>query len=108
MKIKYLRANQGNFMTKGLYKAITKCPRLQNKVLRDRTEASRNKYKKQRHFCVNLLKKAKKNHFANVDLNSGLDNKKFWQNVKPLFSSKIKAKTTIKLIENNEAIDNEI
>ena len=54
------------------------------------------------------MKKAKKDHFANLDVNSVLDNRKFWQNVKPLFSNKVKAKTTIKLIENGETIDNEI
>ena len=54
------------------------------------------------------MKKAKKDHFANLDVNSVLDNRKFWQNVKPLFSNKVKAKTTIKLIENDETIDNEI
>ena len=53
-------------------------------------------------------KKAKKDHFANLDVNSVLDNRNFWQNVKPLFSNKAKAKTTIKLIENDEMIDNEI
>ena len=36
------------------------------------------------------------------------DNKKFWQIVKPLFSNKVKAKTTITLVENNEIIDDEI
>ena len=108
MKIKYLRANQGKFMTKGLHKAIMKRSRLRNKFLRDRTEMSRKEYKKQRNFCVNLLKKAKKDHFANLDVNSVLDNRKFWQNVTPLFSNKVKAKTTIKLIENGETIDNEI
>ena len=54
------------------------------------------------------MKKVKKYHFANLDLNSVLDNRKFWQNVKPLFSNKVKAKTTIILIENDEMIDNEI
>ena len=82
--------------------------RLWNKFLRDRTETSRKEYKKQINFCVSLLKKAKKDHFANLDVNSVLDNRKFWQNVKPLFSNKVKAKTTIKLIENDETIDNEI
>ena len=86
-----MRANQGKFMTKGLHKAIMKRSRLQNKFLRDRTETSRKEYKKQRNFCVNLLKKAKKDHFANLDVNSVLDNRKFWQNVKPLFSNKVKA-----------------
>ena len=36
------------------------------------------------------------------------DNKKFWQIVKPFFSDKVKAKTTVKLFENNEMIDDEI
>ena len=56
-----------------------------------------------------MLKKwPKKDHFANLDVNSVLGNRKFWQNVKPLFSNKVKAKTNIKLIENDETIDNEI
>ena len=54
------------------------------------------------------MKKAKKDHFANLDVNSVLDNREFWQNVKPFFLSKYKAKTTMKLIENDEMIDNEI
>ena len=91
MKVKDLRANQRKFMTKGLHKAIMKRSRLQNKFLRDRTETSQKEYKKQRTFCVNFLKKAKKDHFANLDVNSVLDNRKFWQNVKPLFSNKVKA-----------------
>ena len=31
----------------------------------------------------------------------------FWQNVKPLFSNKVKAKTVIKLVENDVMIDDE-
>ena len=108
MKLKYPRANHGKFMTKGLHKAIMKRSRLRNKFLRDRTETSRKEYKKQRNFCVDLLKKAKKDHFENPDVNYVLDNRKFWQNVKPLFSNKVKTKTTIKLIENDETTDNEI
>ena len=95
-------------MTKGLHKAIMKSSRLRKTFLRDRTETSRKEYKKQRNFCVKLLKKAKKDHLANLDVNSVLDNRKVWQNVKPLFSNKVKAKTTIKLIENDETTDNEI
>ena len=33
------------------------------------------------------------------------DNKKFWQTVKPFFSDKVKAKTVIKSVENDEMID---
>ena len=64
MKQKYLRANQGRFMTKNLHKAIMKRSRLRNKFLSDRTEISRKEYKKQRNFCVNLLKRAKKRTFC--------------------------------------------
>ena len=35
------------------------------------------------------------------------DNKKFWQTVKLLFFNKIKAKTVIKLAENDAMIDDE-
>ena len=90
MKIKYLTANQRKLMTKSLHKAIMKRSRLWNKFLCDRTEKSQKEYKKQRNFWVNLLKKAKKDHFANLDVNSVLDNRKFWENVKPLFSNKVK------------------
>ena len=52
-------------------------------------------------------KKKKKSHFTNLDLNSVLDNRKFWPNVKPLFANKVKTTQTIKLIENDEMIDDE-
>ena len=55
------------------------------------------------------MKKARKTkHFANLDINSVLDNKKFWQNIKTLSSNKVKAKPTIRLIENDKMIDNKI
>ena len=95
-------------MTKNLHKAIMKRSRLRKKFLSNRTEMSRKEYKKQRKFCVNLLKRAKKEHFANLDMNSISDNKKYWQIVKPLFSNKVKGKTTIKLVGNDEMIDDKL
>ena len=99
MKQKYLRANQGRFITKYLHKAIMKRSRLWNKFLRDRTDISREEYKKQRNICVNLLKKAEKDHFTDLDIKPVTDDKKLWQTVKPLFSNKVKDKTVIKLVE---------
>ena len=64
MKIKCLRANHGKFMTKGLHNEIMKRSRLPVKFLRDRTETSQKEYKKQRSFCVNLLKKSQKRPFC--------------------------------------------
>ena len=89
LKQKYLRGNQGRFMTKDPHKAIMKHSRLKIKFLRDRTDVSREEYKKQRYLCVSLSKKAKKDHFANLDIKSMTDNKKFWQTVKLLFSIKV-------------------
>ena len=53
------------------------------------------------------MKKAKKDHFANLNIKSVTDNKKFWQTVKPLFSNKAKAKTVVKLVESDAMIENE-
>ena len=94
MKQMYLRANQERFITKNLYKAIMKRSRLRNRILSDWTEMSRKEYKNQ--------------HFANLKVNAISDNKKFWQIVKPLFSNKVKTKTTIKLVENNEMKNDKI
>ena len=53
------------------------------------------------------MKKAKKYHFTNLDVKYKTDNKKFWQIVKPLFANKVKAKTILKLVENDKVIDDE-
>ena len=54
------------------------------------------------------MKKATKEHFANFDVSYMSDNKKSCKIVKLFFSNKLKAITTIKLIEKNKIIDDEI
>ena len=81
--------------------------RLRNTFLRDGTDISREEYKKHRNLCDSLLEKVKKDHYGNLDITFVTHNKKFWQTVKPLFSNKVKAKTIIKLVENDEMIDDE-
>ena len=56
MKQKYLRANQGRFMTKDLHKAIMKRSRLRNKVLRYGTDISKEEYKNRINLCVSHAK----------------------------------------------------
>ena len=46
--------------------------------------------KKQRNFCVTLLRKIKRNYFKNVNTQDITDNKKFWKNIWPYFSDKDK------------------
>ena len=93
-------------MTKNLHKVNMKRSKLRNKFLNDRTEMSPKEYKKQRNFSVHILKRAKKEHLQ-ILMQIPYQIKRFWQIVKPLFLNKVKVKTSIKLVENKEAIDNE-
>ena len=73
VKQKYLR----EIYDKRLHKAIMKRPKLRNKFLRDRTNISREEYRKQINLCVSLLKKAKKDQICktNLDIKSVTVNK---------------------------------
>ena len=51
-----------------------------------------------------LLRKAKKQHFSNLEPKLTTDNKKFWKSVKPLFSDKITVKEIINLTENGKIL----
>ena len=85
IKKKYLSANQGEFMSKELNKAIMTRSRLRNKYLKEKSADSKIAYDKQRNYCVNLLRRTKKKYFANINISSMTDNKKFRKTVKPLF-----------------------
>ena len=78
-----------------------------NTLLKEKSDSARKAYTLQRNFCVNLLRKTKKNYFANLDVNSITDNRKFWQTVKPLFSNKLPHKETINLSENGQLLSND-
>ena len=106
-KKKYIRANQSNFMTRKLSKAIMKRSKLRNRFLKEKSEASRKAYNIQRNYCVNLLKKTKREYFANIKINNIADNKKFWQTVRPLFSDEINHRETINLIDNEITLSND-
>ena len=94
-------------MTKELSKAIMRRTKLRNQFLKKRTSEAKLKYNKQRNLCVNLLRKAKRNHYENLDLKDVDDNKKFWTTVKPLFCSKIKSVESITLDENGKLVRDE-
>ena len=55
-KLKYVRSNNCNFMTKELRKAIMNRSKLRNKFLKTRNEESK---RRQRNLCVSLLRKNK-------------------------------------------------
>ena len=53
----------------------SKCPNVYNE----------DSYKKQRNYCVNLLRREKKKYYEHLDINNITDNKKFWKHMKPFF-----------------------
>ena len=107
LKKKHLRANHASFVTREFRKAVMKRARLRNVYLKKRTEATKAAYNYQRNICVSLLRKSKRSYFENLNVKLVRDNKKFWKNVAPLFSNKIKSKERITLIENENIISSD-
>ena len=62
-KESYARYNQAKFMNKILQKAIMNRSRLLNRYIKEKIEATRSAYKRQRNFCVKLLRKTKKEFY---------------------------------------------
>ena len=108
MKKKYLRANQEEFKTKELRKAIMTRSRLCNRYLKEKSADSKIAYHKQRNYCVNISRTTKKNYFASINISSITGNKKFWKTVKPLFSDKIFHQETINLVENGTILSDDL
>ena len=63
-------------MNKTLSQAIMQRTKLRNKFLKDPTEHNKISYTKQRNWCVSLLRKGKKEYFANLNEKDIIDNKK--------------------------------
>ena len=89
-------------MTRELSKAIMKRSKLRKRFLKEKEkgEVSRRAYTTQRNYCVNLMRKTKREYFANIKINNIADNKKLWQTIKPLFSDEVNHRETINLIDN--------
>ena len=77
-------------MNKTLSKAFMHRSKLKNRYNKFPTEINLNNYKKHRNYCVNLLGREKKKFYNNLDLWILNDKRKFWKNIKPLFSNKQK------------------
>ena len=83
--IKKVQANNHQFMTKALRKAIMTRSSFKNAYLKTRNSKNWGNCKKQRNFCANLLKKTKSEYFRNLNIKDLNDNKKFWKKIIPLF-----------------------
>ena len=104
LRQKYLRANDSPFMTKALRKAMMHRKKLRNRYIKRRTEENLNAFKKQRNFCVKLLRKTKSDYYRNLNLRDLTDNRKFWKTVKLVFSNEIQTSSSVTLIEDGKMI----
>ena len=75
LKTKFIRHNNIPFMTKELRKTIMKRSQLKNMYNKNRNYEKWYLYKKQRSFCVSLLRKTKRNYFKNLKIQDITDNK---------------------------------
>ena len=107
LKKKYIRANQSNFVTKELSKAIMLRSKLRNQFLKTKSQESKMKYIKQRNLCVSITRKAKRSYYENLYLKDITDSQKFWATVKSLFSNKIKSTEYITQEENGKSTSND-
>ena len=73
--------------------------KLRNDYLKQRIQENRLAYKKQRNFCVTLLRKKKADYFNNLDLNLVRDNKMFWKTISPYFVNNLKKTSKITLVD---------
>ena len=107
-KKNHVRGNQMTFFNKDLSKAIMTRTKLRNIFLQNRSEENKIRYKKQRNFCVSLLKETKKRYYENLNEKSVVNNKLFWKNIKPFLSNKVSGKDEIHLLENNELVKTDL
>ena len=103
-KTRYVRANNSPFMNNDIYKVIMVRSRLRNKCLKLKTEESRDAYRKQRNYCVSLMRKVKCNFYETLDPKLICDNRQFWKQIKSLFSDKTPTNCDITLLENDKIV----
>ena len=91
-------------MTKKLRNEIMTRSKLKNNFNMNRNHENWCKYKTQRNYRVNLLRKSKKQYLSNLNVNDVTDNKTFWKYIKPNFSNKGSNSNKITLVENDVII----
>ena len=106
LKKKILRANHSSYMSKALRKAIMRRSYLEKKYLK-KADQSLRAYKKQKNYFSRLYKNERKKFFNSLSPSFVTDNKLFWKMVKPFFSDKGNYGGNIKLVEEEEVLQND-
>ena len=108
LKKRYVRANKQNFMDKELNQAIMVRSKLRNKYLKSKSEVDKQRYNKQRNYCVKLLRVKKRKYHESLDISKINANKTFWKTISPLFSNKsYLTNSRITLLENGTILSEE-
>ena len=80
---------------------------LEKVYFKKQTTQSLEKYKKQKNYCSRLYQKESKNFFISLNTSFVNDNKLFSKAVKPFFSNKGSFGNKIKLVENDELLQDD-
>ena len=86
--MKKLRGNQAKIMTKDPRKAIMDRSRFENNYSKWSSRENFLEYKKPKNIWNSLNKKAKKDYFKKATADGVMNNRKFWNTVKPVVISK--------------------
>ena len=86
-------------MSKQLRKAIMTRTRVLNKYRKDNSAGNLFTYRRQKTFCVKLLRKSKKDFYNNFNVN-----RTFWQTIKPNFTDKTLKDQRITLVEGDKVM----
>ena len=89
-------------MARVLSKSIMERTYLRNTFLKNPTVANKLRKTKQKNFCVSLLRKVKREYFANLSKKNITDNRKFWQTIKPFPTEKNKSREKITFVKNRK------
>ena len=88
-------------MNKPLRKTIMICTRLLNKLRKFNCPENQLADKRQRNYCVKLLKRSNIDFYNNLNVKKVTDNKHFWKTIKPNFTDKVLKDERIVLVEDN-------
>ena len=95
-------------MDKELNQAIMVRSKLRNKYLKSKSEVDKQRYNKQRNYCVKLLRVKKRKYYESFDISKINANKTFWKTISPLFSNKsYLTNSRITLLENGTILSEE-
>ena len=89
LKEKYIRCDKALLMNKELREAIMTRTRLLNKLKKYNCQENQLACKRQRNYCVKLLKRSKKDFYNNLNVKKVTGNKHFWKTIKPNFTDKV-------------------